>query len=85
MITLWLVSTKFITGVNDTSDETVAKNVNINPAESQQNKKKHLVYKFFPVISGVVDAGNQPLLSNISANFRKIRNGQGNSQEPGGN
>jgi hypothetical protein len=47
-------------------------NVNSNPTASQQNKKKLPVSKFFPFIAGVVDTGDQPLLSNISANFEKI-------------
>ncbi len=47
-------------------------NVNSNPTASQQNKKKLPVSKIFPFIAGVVDTGDQPLLSNISANFEKI-------------
>jgi hypothetical protein len=42
--------------------------VNSNPTESQQNKKKLPVSKFFSFIAGVVVTGNEPLLSNISPN-----------------
>ncbi len=33
--------------------------------------KNFLIQKFFSLITGVVDTGDEPLLSNISANFRK--------------
>jgi hypothetical protein len=39
-----------------------------NPTASHQNKKNFLSQKF---IAGVVDTGDQSLLSNISSNFRK--------------
>jgi hypothetical protein len=38
--------------------------------QSQQNKKKLPVSKFFPLIAVVIDTTAQPLLSNISMNFR---------------
>jgi hypothetical protein len=34
--------------------------------------KNFLFLKFFSFIAGAVDTGDQPLLSKISANFRKI-------------
>ncbi len=56
-----------------------------NPTASQQNKKKLPVSNFFPFITGVYDTGDQPLLSNISANFRKnIKWPQWDTQGPGG-
>jgi hypothetical protein len=42
------------------------------PTASEQNMKKLPFLKFFSFIAGVVDTGDQPLLSKISANFRKI-------------
>jgi hypothetical protein len=40
------------------------------PTASPQNNKKNLpVSKYFPFTAGVVDTGDQPLLSNISENF----------------
>jgi hypothetical protein len=43
--------------------------VNSKPTASQQNKKKLLVSTFFPFVAGIVDTGDQLLLSNISTNF----------------
>ena len=45
--------------------------VNINPAASQQNKKKLPVSNYFSFIAGVVETSDESLLSNISANIRK--------------
>jgi hypothetical protein len=45
--------------------------VNSNLTAPQQNKKKLPVSNVFPFIADVVDTGDQPLLSNISGNFRK--------------
>ena len=42
------------------------------PTASEQNMKKLSFKNFFLFIAGVVDTGDQPLLSKISANFRKI-------------
>ncbi len=41
--------------------------------KQQRNKKKLCVLKFFPFFAGVVDNGDQPLLSNITRIIVKIR------------
>jgi hypothetical protein len=51
---------KLFNGVNDTGDKL-----------SQQNEKKTSCPKIFSFIAGVVDTGDQPLLTNISATIRK--------------
>jgi hypothetical protein len=69
---------KLGTGVNDIAGVIVSgdklMSVNSNPMVSQQNTKKRPGSKFFLFIAGVIDTGEQPLLMNICANFRKKRN-----------
>jgi hypothetical protein len=56
--------------------------INSNPTASQENMKKLLVSKYFSFITGVVDTGFKPLLSNISNN----KNGPNEIlRGPGGN
>jgi hypothetical protein len=58
-------------------------NVNSNLTSSPQNKKKLPVSKYFPFTTGVVDTGDQPLLSNISENFHtNLKWPQWDSQGP---
>ncbi len=62
--------------------------LNSNPAASQLNMKKLPVSKvfFFSFIAGFVDTGDKPLLSNISANFRKnSKKPESDTQGSGGN
>jgi hypothetical protein len=61
--------------------------VNSNPTASQRNKKKTFCLKFFfQFIADVVDTDDLPLLSNISANFRKyLKWLKYDTQQPGGN
>ncbi len=56
-----------------------------NPAASRLNMK-NFPSKIFSVIAGVVATGGKPLLSNISANFRKnSERPELDAQGPGGN
>jgi hypothetical protein len=60
--------------------------VNINPAASQQNKKKLPVSNYFSFIAGVVETSDESLLSKISANIRKNSKWpQWDTQGTGGN
>jgi hypothetical protein len=45
--------------------------VTSTPTASQQNLKKKNCSKLLSFIAGVIDTGDQHLLTNISANFRK--------------
>ncbi len=56
------------------------------PTASEQNMKKLPYLNFFSFIAGVLDTGDQPLLSKISANFRKILKWpHWDTKGPGGN
>jgi hypothetical protein len=70
-----------LTPVNRPQSEHLVKNnymrVNSNSTVSQQNMKKNILgpgSKFFSFIAGFIDTSDQPLLTNICANFVKIRN-----------